>query len=49
ETYGETVAGVFPLSERFVQLASEGVFCVQYPDHPISAEFRRVAQQLREV
>ncbi|MFN5513809.1 MAG: MinD/ParA family protein [Cyanobacteriota bacterium] len=49
ETYGETVAGVFPLSERFVQLASEGVFCVRYPDHPISAEFRRVAQQLREV
>lgn len=48
KTYGETVAGVFPLSEDIVQLASEGVFCVQYPDHPISQEFRKVAQQLVE-
>jgi len=48
ETYGETVAGVFPLSEDLVQLASEGVFCVKYPDHPISQEFRKVAQQIIE-
>jgi len=46
QTYGETVAGVFPLSEEIVQLASEGVFCVRYPDHPISQEFRRVAEQI---
>jgi len=48
ETYGETVAGVFPLSEEMVQLASEGVFCVKYPDHPMSQEFRKVAQQISE-
>jgi len=48
ETYRETVAGVFPLSEEVVQLASEGVFCCKYPDHPISQEFRKVAQQLVE-
>lgn len=48
ETYGETVAGVFPLSEDLVQLASEGVFCVRYPEHPVSHEFRKVAQQLVE-
>ena len=48
ETYNETVAGVFPLSEDLVQLASEGVFCVKYPDHPISQEFRTVAQQIME-
>ncbi|WP_416673863.1 MinD/ParA family ATP-binding protein [Egbenema bharatensis] len=47
-TYGETVAGIFPLSEDIVQLASEGVFCVTYPDHPISQEFRSVAQQIME-
>jgi MinD-like ATPase involved in chromosome partitioning or flagellar assembly len=46
ETYGETVAGVFPLSEDVVQLASEGVFCVNYPDHPVSQEFHKVAQLL---
>lgn len=48
ETYAETVAGVFPLSEDLVQLASEGVFCVRYPAHPISQEFQKVAQRILE-
>lgn len=46
ETYGTPVAGIFPLSEDVVQLASEGVFCVKYPDHRVSQEFRKVAQQI---
>ena len=46
QTYNETVAGVFPLSEDLVQLASEGVFCVKYPDHMISQEFNNVAQKI---
>ncbi|NER80759.1 MAG: MinD/ParA family protein [Leptolyngbya sp. SIO1D8] len=49
DTYSESVAGVFPLSEDLIQLASEGVFCVKYPDHPVSQEFRKVAQQIGEV
>lgn len=49
ETYGETVAGVFPLSEEMVRLASEGVFGVKYPEHSVSQEFRQVAQQVMEV
>ncbi len=49
ETYSEKVAGLFPLSEDVVRLASEGVFCVKYPEHPISQEFRKVAQQIAEV
>ena len=49
ETYSEKVAGVFPLSEDVVRLASEGVFCMKYPEHPISQEFRKVAQQIAEV
>ena len=48
ETFHETVAGAFPLSEDMVQLASEGVFCVKYPEHPVSQEFRKVAQQIAE-
>lgn len=48
ETYGEPVAGLFPLSEDMVQLASEGIFCVKYPEHPVSQEFQRVAQQIVE-
>ncbi|MEL6259971.1 MAG: MinD/ParA family protein [Cyanobacteria bacterium J06626_6] len=48
ETFHETVAGAFPLSEEVVQLASEGVFCVKYPEHPVSQEFRNVAKQIAE-
>jgi MinD-like ATPase involved in chromosome partitioning or flagellar assembly len=45
-TYGETVAGLFPLSEDLVQMASEGIFSLKYPDHFISQEFKNVAQQI---
>lgn len=46
QTYQEKVAGIFPLSEDIVKLASEGVFCVKCPVHPISQEFARVAKQI---
>jgi MinD-like ATPase involved in chromosome partitioning or flagellar assembly len=46
EAYTAPVAGIFPLSEDLVQLASEGVFCVKYPTHPISQEFSKVAQHI---
>lgn len=46
ETYAADVAGIFPLSEEVVQLASEGVFCTKFPDHAISQEFRKVAAQI---
>ena len=46
KTYQSPVAGIFPLSEEVVQLASEGVFCAKYPDHPVSQEFRKVAQHI---
>ncbi len=48
ETYNVPVAGIFPLSEDIVQLASEGVFCAKYPEHIVSQEFNKVAQQLME-
>ncbi|MEM6520938.1 MAG: MinD/ParA family protein [Cyanobacteria bacterium P01_C01_bin.70] len=48
EIYAETVAGIFPLSEDMTLLASEGVFCLRHPDHPMSQEFRQVAQQIIE-
>ncbi len=47
-TYQVPVAGVFPLSEDIVQLASEGVFCVKYPEHPVTQEFRKVAKQIMQ-
>lgn len=48
QAYDTTVAGVFPLSFDLIKLASEGVFCMKYPEHPITQEFRKVAQQIME-
>jgi MinD-like ATPase involved in chromosome partitioning or flagellar assembly len=48
ETYHIPVAGVFALSEDVVQLASEGVFSLRYPDHPITEEFRAVVRRIME-
>lgn len=46
ETYNEKVVGIFPSSEDILELASEGVFCTRYPDHSITQEFRKVAQEI---
>ncbi|AFY70737.1 cell division inhibitor [Thalassoporum mexicanum PCC 7367] len=46
EIYKTPVVAVFPLSEEMVQLASEGVFCVEKPDHAIAHKFASVAQQI---
>lgn len=46
QTYGVTVAGVFPLSEDVARLASTRVFCMQHPDHPITRELEEVASGL---
>ncbi|MFH7243146.1 MAG: MinD/ParA family protein [Spirulina sp.] len=48
ETYGVPVAGLFPLSEDVVKLASEGVFCLRYPEHPVTQEFQAVARRIME-
>jgi MinD-like ATPase involved in chromosome partitioning or flagellar assembly len=47
-TYHVPVAGVLPLSEEVVRLGSEGLFLLQYPEHPYSQGVREVAAQLLE-
>lgn len=44
--YGAPVAGILPLSEDMVRLASAGVFCLRYPDHQITAVVRSVTEQI---
>ena len=44
--YGCKVAGVLPHSDEMMALASAGVFVVEHPDHPISAEMRKIADTL---
>jgi MinD-like ATPase involved in chromosome partitioning or flagellar assembly len=44
--YGCDVAAVIPHSDELMALASEGVFCLRWPDHPLSASYRLVASSL---
>lgn len=46
-TYGCAVAGVVPHSDDLMELASEGIFVERFPDHPVSAIYRRIADALR--
>lgn len=46
KTYDLPVAGMLPLSEDVVRLASAGVFVVNQPEHPISEEIGRIAQRV---
>lgn len=45
-TYQLPVAGVLPLTEQMVQLASAGIFCLHYPDHPLTQTLRTLADTL---
>jgi MinD-like ATPase involved in chromosome partitioning or flagellar assembly len=41
-----TVAGVLPLSEDMVELASSDIFSLRFPNHPWSQELRRAAKTI---
>ena len=45
-TYGCDVIGVLPHSDEMMNLASAGVFVLRYPDHPITASLKQVANSL---
>lgn len=42
--YGVPVAAVMPHSDELMSLASEGVFALRYPEHPMSAAYARIAE-----
>jgi MinD-like ATPase involved in chromosome partitioning or flagellar assembly len=44
--YGCEVAAVMPHSDELMRLASEGVFALRYPDHPLTADYRRLAEHV---
>jgi len=43
QTYSAEVAAVIPHSDDLMALASAGLFTVKYPDHPVTAIYRQVA------
>lgn len=46
QTYNVPVVAVFPHSETMMTLASEAIFVLRYPDHPLSDTFRELTQAL---
>lgn len=48
QAYNCEVAGVIPHSEEMMSLASEAVFVLCYPEHPITSIFRQIASLLMD-
>ena len=46
QTYGCEVAAVLPHSDDLMSLASDGIFSLRYPEHPLAAEYRAIAARL---
>jgi MinD-like ATPase involved in chromosome partitioning or flagellar assembly len=46
QIYNTPVAAVIPHSDEMLLLASEGIFVLRHPDHPITAKFRQLAAAL---
>ena len=44
--YGVPVGALLPLADAVLNLASQGLLCIDQPDHPISVELRQLAQAL---
>jgi MinD-like ATPase involved in chromosome partitioning or flagellar assembly len=45
-TYNAPVLGVLPLTDKMVQLASAGLFCLAFPDHPLTAQILSLTDNL---
>ncbi len=48
QVYGAEVGAVFPHSDELMTLASAGIFSLHFPDHPITAMYRQLADLLIE-
>ncbi len=46
QAYGCEVVAVLPHSDDLMNLASEGIFVLRYPDHPITALYEQIAARL---
>jgi septum site-determining protein MinD len=47
EAYGCKVIGVLPHSDELMELASRGIFSLEYPSHPIAEKYRSVVAQIK--
>lgn len=42
-TYGAAVAAILPLTEEMIQLGSSDIFCMRFPNHPLTTIYSGVA------
>ncbi len=45
-TYNAPVAAILPLTEEMIQLGSSDIFCLRFPEHPLSQVYAKVADLL---
>jgi MinD-like ATPase involved in chromosome partitioning or flagellar assembly len=45
-TYHTPVAGILPLTEEMVELASSGIFCLRHTNHPFTQIVQEIAKQM---
>lgn len=46
KTYQVPVAAVLPVCDEMIRLASQGIFCLHYPNHPLTQELHSIVHQL---
>ncbi|MFB2892466.1 MinD/ParA family protein [Aerosakkonemataceae cyanobacterium BLCC-F50] len=46
QTYKAPVVGILPESEDMLKLASSSIFCLKYPQHPVSQAVEKIAQKI---
>ena len=46
QTYQTPLVGIIPASQDLQRFASKGIFCLNYPNHPISQVIDRVAEKI---
>ncbi len=49
QAYGCEVAAVLPHSDEMMNLASDGIFSVKFPDHPLTGLYQRIAARVLPV
>ena len=47
-TYNYPVAGILYLTDELVGLASQGIFCLHYPKHPLTQTMIEIARQIEQ-
>ena len=47
-TYEHPVAGILYLTDELAGLASQGIFCLHHPKHPLTQTIMAIAHQLEQ-